>query len=203
MSNYNVYVVHSKRNIKDIRNDVDNAGGCIYSGIIYKYMKNNGIKRKTETDTTIVFCTEETMLKLKETKEYKDSIVPYNWGTFPFPDEKRKEKWYFHLSGLPSSLQESDAEAILDELINKIIPKYDEQGRENYEIDLPLQSREVGNIRGYGYLKFKKNITKEQITHCKLIIHNSPIEVEGVQSFIICTWFKSKGINMEAITRTK
>lgn len=191
-----VYVIHSKKSINELKEMFNSLGGegISYIRIIYKSFKKEspkGIKKeKDETKKTIVFCSKECIKKFKEKfPEYEKAVAPYKWETFPMPCKEAGETHDLHISGIPNDFTGADADNFIKQALSPVLSK---EG--NYNTDFVTMSRETGEIRGYGKITFLPHVPFEKIKLCKLILHNTKVsfKTEKRRRMISCVWHKIK-----------
>jgi len=205
---FNVYVIYSPKLLSELKNHLDECGGYIHAGIIYRsinrYRGRGYTFDKEETKKTVVFCKEETIVKLEENPTYKGKVLPYNWTSFPVPNDQHNECWDLHISGIPNDYTSQEAEKIISDSIKSILPMK-EGNRTNYKIEFSPRSRETGEIRGYGHIIFD-NVNKETIKLCKLILHNMPVPFKNEpdqKRIVTCVWHRLGAPNRKAKTGDK
>lgn len=193
-----VFVIHSKKSINEIKGMFDSLGGetLSYIRIIYKTFKRETPgkilkKEKDETKKTIVFCSESCIKKFKEKyPEYEKAIAPYKWETFPMPCKEGGETHDLHISGIPNDYTGSDADNFIK---TSLAPILDKEG--NYITEFNTMSRETGEIKGYGKITFLPHVPFDIIKLCKLILHNTKIPFKNDpknRRMVSCVWHKTK-----------
>lgn len=189
MEGFKVYVIHSEKSINDIIKMLNDCGGYVYIGIIYKSYSRQD---KKETKKTIVFCPETTIKNLeKKYSVFNNRIAPYNWDSFPLPKEEKDETWNLHISGVPNDYTVSDAENFVIRQLQCILPRVEGEV-ENYTVTFTPRSRETGEIHGFGKIQFAESVSKDTIKLCKLILHNTPVQFKNSPEtrMVTCVWYR-------------
>lgn len=192
MSNLSVYVIHSAKPLAELRAMFEACGEKPFLKIIYKSLKGQG-RRKEETKKTIVFTSDKAIQEL-ETKypELKEYVVPYDWKTFPLPHLDEGETWDLHISGIPNDYTVAEAEAFVVRTLSYVCPPKSE-GKTNYVVEFAPWSRETGQIRGYGKVKFMGHLDHLTIQLCKLVLHNTPLSFKNnpnERRMVTCIWHR-------------
>ncbi len=202
MSNFDVHVIHSAKPLDELKGLLEECGGYVYAGIIYKSLRrpNPGrgtVTEKEETRKTIVFCPTATVKQLEISyPQYKGRIADYNWGSFPVPNFEQGETWDLHISGVPNDYTAKDAESFVVKSLNCILPERSETGTRNFVVEFATRLRETGEIYGFGHIVFDGSLDRRVVKLCKLILHNTPLSCKTrVQNspdkrMVTCVWHR-------------
>lgn len=192
-----VYVIHSKKPITEIKAMFDSMEGekIKYIRIIYKSFKSSPPgkpvkKEKDETKKTIVFCSANCIKRFKETyPEYEKAVAAYKWDTFPMPCKEIGETHDLHISGIPCDYTQGDADNFIKESLACVLQK---EG--NFTTEFNTMSRETGEIKGYGKIMFYPHVPFDKIKLCKLVLHNTKVsfKTEKTRRMVTCVWHKTK-----------
>lgn len=198
--NFKVYVIHSSQPLGDLKSLLQECGGFVYAGIIYKSLRkqtpHGSVTEKEETRKTIVFCPSTTIKQLETLHpHYKSRIADYNWDSFPVPNTEQGEVWDLHISGVPNDYTVKEASAFVVNSLSCILPEK-EGDRQNYTVDFAPRLRETGEIFGFGHIIFDKSVDRETIKLCKLILHNTPVNFKSraaggpERRMVTCVWHR-------------
>jgi len=193
---FDVYVLHSAKPIRTIAEDLGFCGGYGYLGIIYRSFDRDGRRtQKTETNKTIVFCTDQTIKQLEMAfPHYKGRCAEYNWDSFPLPNEENGEVWALHISGVPNDFTVRDAENFITKALSCVLSPGGDNGEPtNFEVEFAPRSRETAEIFGFGRVYFGKHVPRDTIKLCKLILHNTPLPFKNFpeqRRMVTCVWFR-------------
>lgn len=196
--NFNVYVIHSAKPLSDLKKALEECGGFIYAGIIYKSLhrkRDRGhITEKEETKKTIVLCPENSVKQLESTHpHYKGKVADYDWKSFPMPSDQHGESWDLHISGVPNDYTVKDAETFVVNALSCILPMKD-----NFVVEFVPRLRETGEIYGYGHVNFAEHVNHDLIKLCKLVLHNTPVSFKSnpkEKRMVTCVWHRVGTVN--------
>ena len=220
MSNFDVYVIHSAKPLDELKGLLEECGGYIYAGIIYKSLRRQNpdrgpVTEKEETRKTIVFCPKSTIQQLELAHpQYKGRVADYNWESFPVPNIDQGETWDLHISGVPNDYTVKEAESLVVKSLSPILSERSQTGVRNYVVEFSPRLRETGEIYGFGHIIFDNSVDRKTVKLCKLILHNTPVAFKNRapgmpdKRMVTCVWHRppqhgpSEDPSRKTITRT-
>jgi hypothetical protein len=205
---FSVYIVYSKWSLKQIDTFLSDFGGCEYSRIVYE---KNTEGKTSETNRTIVVISDKTYKILcddgyGDTNDIKPKIrgfkikqyvvrdrnliseTPTRKLFIPVPHEL-KTKHDIVLKTVNDKLKQMSELNIIDDLC--------------WEINIPLKTRETGDVRNGCHITFTDNIDINKIAMTKILLDDSywpkittidsllKGELNNERKFFKCRWEKT------------
>lgn len=181
-----VYIIYSNWQLKDIEDFLRANKEGKFSHLRIDYDRNG-----KETNRTICAMTQNLYESLRGqgyvNSDGEISISAYEIRKFNLPPPDCTYDFYI---SVPKEMSAKEVTRLINEKILSI-KSYDLIRKGDYEIVVPLLSREKGTIRGSCFVKFDKNVNKDKIIAMKILLDNTYFSSESKEIFR-CYWAKEK-----------
>lgn len=205
-----VYVIYSKWSLDQIREFLKDFGEAEYLRIVYEM--NLEENKLVETNRTIAILSDDIYKKLEEngyTCDTEKQFKGFKIKPFILKDKNLESTDPIRTLFIPIPTQFHHKHDKIFNFIERKLKDLEDFGileQSSWSINIPVKTREKGDIKNGCYISFGKDVELERIAMTKIlltdtywpemiIIHESTKPEITERKILKCRWFNSKTIN--------